>query len=76
MASDRGGWGADIVIGNNFSISVNPDSEEEAYRIFKSVSEGGNITAPMEKTFWNALFGMCTDRFGINWMVNYIFPSA
>lgn len=57
--------------GNNFSISVNTDTEEEATRIFSGLSEGGNIKMPLEKTFWGALFGMFMDKFGIHWMVNY-----
>ena len=60
--------------GNNFSISINANSEAEADRLFKGLSEGGKITMPLEKTFWNAYFGMWTDKFGINWMVNYDYP--
>ncbi|MDX5348721.1 MAG: VOC family protein, partial [Hymenobacteraceae bacterium] len=71
MGSDAGGeWGSNITIGNNFSISVNTDSETEATRIFNELSAGGNVTMPLNKTFWGAYFGMLTDKFGINWMVN------
>ena len=72
MASDKGeGWGPDLQIGNNFSISVNAGSKEETERIFNALAEGGQITMPLNETFWNAYFGMCTDKFGINWMLNY-----
>ncbi len=72
MGSDVGGeWAKHTVDGNNIQLSVNADSEEEAQRIFKALSEGGRVNMPMEKTFWGALFGMMTDKFGINWMVNY-----
>jgi PhnB protein len=64
-------FGPPCVQGTNFSISVNTDTEDEAKRIFASLSEGGAIHMPLEKTFWGALFGMFTDQFGINWMVNY-----
>ena len=37
--------------------------------------DGGKITMPLEKTFWESYFGMLTDRFGINWMVNCELPS-
>ncbi|KQR70306.1 VOC family protein [Pedobacter sp. Leaf176] len=57
--------------GTGISISVDASSEDEAYTIFKNLSEGGKVTMSMEKTFWNALFGMLTDKFGIQWMVNY-----
>jgi PhnB protein len=60
-----------VSAGDNFSISINADSEQEAKRIYTALSEGGRITMPLDKTFWAALFGMLTDKFGINWMVNY-----
>lgn len=59
------------VAGNNFSLAVTPDSEAETERIFSALSEGGKVTQPLEKAFWGAYFGMLTDKFGINWMVNY-----
>jgi PhnB protein len=60
-----------FVAGTNFSITVSVESEEEARRIFEALSAEGTITMPLEKTFWAALFGMFTDRFGINWMIDY-----
>lgn len=57
--------------GNNISLSINATSEDDAHRLFITLSDGGNIMMPIEKTFWGALFGMFTDKFGINWMVNY-----
>ncbi|WP_025144207.1 VOC family protein [Pedobacter jeongneungensis] len=57
--------------GTGISLSVDATSEEEAKRLFDSLSAGGTITMALEKTFWNALFGMATDKFGIQWMVNY-----
>ncbi len=63
------------VQGNLFNISVNTDSKEEADRIFSGLSEGGNINMPIEDTFWGAYFGMCADRFGVQWMVNYDYPK-
>ncbi|HAY35332.1 MAG TPA: VOC family protein [Bacteroidetes bacterium] len=72
MGSDSSeAFGQSTVIGNNFSISINTDSKEEADRFFKGLSEGGKVTMPMSNTFWGAYFGMFTDKFGINWMVSY-----
>ncbi len=72
MGSDIGGeWAKHTVDGNNIQISINAESEEEAKRIFNGLSAGGRVNMPLEKTFWGALFGMFTDKFGINWMVNY-----
>lgn len=61
--------------GNNFSISINAESKEEAERLFNGLSAGGQVTMPMGDTFWGAYFGMFTDKFGINWMVNYDDPA-
>ncbi len=57
--------------GTGISLSVDTSSEDEAKRLFDSLSAGGAVTMALEKTFWNALFGMTTDKFGIQWMVNY-----
>lgn len=72
MGSDTGGeWAPDFREGNNFSISVNTDSTQEADRVFNGLSAGGNITMPIADTFWGSYFGMLTDKFGINWMVSF-----
>ena len=52
------------------SITIQLNDTAEAERIFSALSEGGTVTAPLEKTFWAERFGMVTDRFGIPWMVN------
>lgn len=72
MGSDAGGeWASNIRQGNNFSISISTDSKEEADRIFNGLSVGGQVTMPMNQTFWGDYFGMLTDKFGINWMMSY-----
>jgi PhnB protein len=53
-----------------FSIAIPTKDPAEAERIFRSLSEGGKVTMPLEKTFWSPAFGMLVDRFGIPWMVN------
>ena len=63
-------WAPEVTIGNNITLSVNTQNEAEAERIFNALAEGGKIKMPLEKTFWQAYFGMLTDKFGINWMVN------
>jgi len=57
--------------GNNFSVAVGPDSEDEARQIFDGLAAGGTVTMPFGPTFWGALFGMLVDKFGIAWLVNY-----
>jgi PhnB protein len=72
MGSDTGGeWAPTFVQGNNFSVSVNTDSREEADRLFNGLSAGGLVTMPMNATFWGDYFGMFTDKFGINWMISF-----
>ena len=72
MGSDTGGeWAASYVKGNNFSISINAESKDEADKIFNGLSKGGKVTMPMNKTFWGDYFGMCEDKFGINWMMSF-----
>lgn len=68
------GFGPDLVVGNNFSISVSCDAKEETDRIFNALATGGIVTMPMGETFWGAYFGMLTDRFGINWMFSFELP--
>ena len=58
------------VKGTNFSLSLGPDSREQADELFAKLSEGGRVTMPMQDQFWGAYFGTCTDRFGIAWMIN------
>jgi len=58
------------VAGNNFSLSLHPDSEEVADKLFANLSAGGTVTVPMSKAPWGDYFGMFTDKFGIKWMIN------
>lgn len=72
MGSDTGGeWSSGFKQGNNFSISVTAQSKDEADRLFNGLSESGQVTMPMNKTFWGDYFGMCTDKFGISWMMSF-----
>ncbi|WP_154221936.1 VOC family protein [Marinicella rhabdoformis] len=61
--------------GNNFALSVNPETLKEAERVFAALSDGGEVTMPLEKSFWGSYFGMLTDPFGIQWMVNFEIPQ-
>ncbi len=75
MGSDTTPRFGELTFGNNFSITVNPSSREEAESIFRALSEGGKVTMPMADTFWGAYFGMLEDKFKVNWMVNFEIPS-
>lgn len=72
MGSDSSdAFGHATVLGNNFSISINATSRQEADRIFNGLSAGGKVTIPMADTFWGSYFGMFTDKFGIHWMMSF-----
>ena len=51
-------------------VSLQVDTAAEADRIFNALAEGGEVSMPIQETFWAERFGMCVDRFGIPWMVN------
>jgi PhnB protein len=74
MGSDAGEWSPPITFGNNFTMSITADSREEADRIFNGLAKGGKITMPLADAFWGDYFGMCTDKFNVNWMMS--FPKA
>ena len=52
------------------NVSIHVKDAAEAERIFKALSEGGEVQMAFQKTFWSPGFGMCVDQFGIPWMVN------
>ena len=62
--------------GNNFSVSLSGQDEGELRGYFEKLSDGGSVTMPLEKAAWGDTFGMCTDRFGIQWLVNISAPQA
>jgi len=63
--------GQTVKAGNNFTVTLNPNSRDEADRLFSGLSAGGNPTMPMQEMFWGGYFGSFTDKFGIPWMINY-----
>lgn len=70
MASDS--CGPESTDFKGFSLSLNVKTEEEADRYFAALSEGGEVTMPLGKTFWSPRFGMLKDKFGIAWMVGVV----
>lgn len=56
--------------GGNISLAIGLNDVETAKEYFANLSEGGTVTMPLDKTFWAEAFGMLTDKFGVNWMVN------
>jgi PhnB protein len=56
--------------GTNISMSLTGENDAELKAYFQKLSAGGKVTMPLEKAVWGDTFGMCTDKFGINWMVS------
>jgi len=61
--------GHKLKIGNNTTISLEPDTKEEADRIYSALSQGGTECVAPHDEFWG-YWGVCLDRFGIRWMFN------
>ena len=55
----------------NIHISLNYTDLEEMKVAFNCLAEGGKITIPLEKQFWDATYGQLVDRFGLHWMMNF-----
>ena len=73
MASDAGPDRFEPMQG--VSVTLNIPEQDEADRVFKALSEGGTEIMPMMETFWAFKFGVFTDRFGTQWMVNCMKPE-
>ena len=69
-------FGGAPVTGSNVQVNVSSQSRDDADKVFAGLSDGGKVTMPMMDMFWGSYFGSCTDKFGINWMVNYDQPES
>ena len=69
MAADTP-TGMDLAPGDNISISLSGDDEAELRGYWDGLVDGGTVVMPLEKAPWGDTFGMCADKFGINWLVN------
>ncbi len=63
--------GQTLRVGNNHYITLETDSPEEADQVFNALSAGGGVEMPLQKTEWAEKYGICSDRFGIQWMVSF-----
>jgi PhnB protein len=72
MATDAPAeMGFNLQQGNNYYITIGPDSRDEATRLFNGLSAGGKIEQDLQDMFWGAYYGSFEDKFGVRWMVNY-----
>jgi len=63
--------GFTVNMGNNVHISLEPDTKDETKRLFDVLSNGGKVTMELQDMFWGAYYGSCTDKYGVQWMVNF-----
>lgn len=67
--------GAPVTKGDNCSVTIEPDSEDEIARIFNALKEGGEVKMDLQDTFWGAKFASLDDKYGIHWSLNYTKPE-
>lgn len=53
-----------------FYVLLQPDEPDESERMFRLLSENGQVRIPMQKTFWSASYGSLVDRFGVPWEIS------
>ncbi|MGI5452456.1 VOC family protein [Streptomyces sp. CA-249302] len=62
--------GMDRTVGNNITVSLSGDDDAELRGYWEKLSADGSVSVPLDKQMWGDVFGMCTDRFGVIWLVN------
>jgi PhnB protein len=67
--------GFTVTMGNNININLEPDTRAETKKLFEALSAGGTVTQELQDMFWGAYYGSCTDKFGVQWMVNCVEPA-
>jgi PhnB protein len=70
MASDAGEGGPQLNRNGMVHLCLNFEDPGEQKKVFNALAEGGEVGMPLQDTFWGAKYGMLTDKFGVNWMLN------
>ena len=65
------GWPKPLTFGTNFYITIEPDSAEDATRIFDALAAGGEVEMALQATEWADSYGTLRDRFGVQWMISF-----
>ena len=63
--------GQKLNMGNNYYISIDADTRDQADKFFNELSAGGKVEMPMADMFWGDYYGSFFDKFGLGWMVSY-----
>lgn len=64
--------GQSLVVGTNFSICVDAKDKTEADVFYQKISANGKADMPMQDQFWGGYFGSCTDKYGVQWMIQWV----
>jgi PhnB protein len=75
MASDAPPGMKDVTVGNNIVISLSGDDDKKLRGYWDKLSQSGRVSMPLEKQVWGDEYGSCTDRFGVEWMVDILAPA-
>ena len=62
--------GTELVRGTDVALSLSGEDEAQLRGYWDALADGGTVAVPLEPQMWGDVFGMCTDRFGVSWMVN------
>jgi PhnB protein len=68
--------GTELKPGNNMAVSLSGDDSDDLRGYWEKLSDGGAVEVALERQMWGDVFGMCTDRFGVSWMVNISEPQG
>jgi len=68
--------GDEIKAGNTITVSLSGDDGDELRGYWEKLADGGQVTMPFEKQMWGDEFGMCTDRYGVPWMIDVVVPQT
>ena len=75
MASDAVPGMKDVTVGNNIVVSLSGEDADDLRGYWEKLSGTGTVSMPLEKQVWGDEYGACTDKFGIEWMVDIV-PTA
>ncbi|MEO6190571.1 MAG: VOC family protein [Saprospiraceae bacterium] len=62
--------GFNVIVGNNVYINLEPDTRVETKKLFDALSADGTVEMELQDMFWEAYYGSCKDKYGIQWMFN------
>lgn len=71
MFSDTFPGSPQVTVGDNITIAYVSSDEQEVRSIFEGLAEGGNVTMPLQETFWSKCYGQVTDKFGVLWQLSH-----